>query len=374
MGERTTRRILGMLLGGWVVACAAPQVRARQPAPPRHRALKRLGVVLLLERKDPQAATSLVQAIRSQLADTSIRLDLQTVDRFAAELSRQLALARTTATSRRANVVIWFSLTRSEPLYLYFVEKQGIRLIMRSFGDMAPDERAEAAAIVVRSSVVAFLRGQRLGKKISGPTPAARRRPPPRHPAVPSRRPAPRKIWTSLELGYSYAYDDWDASLTGQHGLEARVALHLRPRWSLLAGYQWTQLASLTDATDRAEVQLRLHRILLGARFRHPFGRWRLGATLAVNADYVAYTVRENDLVVALDERPLFLWSITASLHVGLGLVQRLRLQLDLGAEVGIYNPTLRLVNNDVSGGYSKFGKPGVIRPRLLLALAVDLF
>lgn len=372
MSERATRGILGMLLGCWVLTCAAPRVRARQPDPPRRRAIQRLGVVLLLEKKDPQAATSLVQAIRSQLADTSIRLDLQTVDRFAAELSRQLALARTTATSKRANVVIWFSLTRAEPLYLYFVEKQGIRLIMRSFGDMAPDERAEAAAIVVRSSVVAFLRGQHLGKKIAGPTPTARRRPPPRRsPAV--ARPEPRKIWTSLELGYGYAYDDWDASLTGQHGLEARVALHLRPRWSLLAGYQWTQLGSLTDATEKAEIQLRLHRILLAARFRHPFGRWQVGATLGVNADYLAYTVRENDLVVARDESPVFLWSVTASLHVAVRLVQRLRLQLDVGAEVGLYNPTLRLVNREEDSGYSKFGKPEVVRPRLLLALAVDL-
>lgn len=352
---------------------ATPAARARKPETPRGRAIKRIGVVLLLEKKDPKAAASLVQAIRSQLADTAVRLDLQTVDRFAAELSRQLAMARKTATTRRSNVVIWFSLTRPEPLYLYFVEKQGIRLIMRSFGDMGPDQRAEAAAIVVRSSVLAFLRGQRVGRKIAGPAPPRPRRRPPPPPTLPVGRSTRKKIWTSLELGYAYAYDDWDADLTGQHGLEARVALHLAPRWSLLAAYQWSQLAPLSDTTQQAEVLLRLHRMGLGARFHHALGRWHLGASLMLNADYVDYTVRQDAMVQERNERPLVLFSITPSFHVGVRLAKRLRLQLELGAEVGLYNPTFRLQLSQQPNQFSKFGKPEVIRPRLLLALAVDL-
>ncbi len=374
-------RVLSVLLGGCLLlgmattaraGPAAPAVRARPAVPAARRAIKRIGVVLLLEKTDPKAAAAVVQAIRSQLADTPVRLELKTEERFAAELSGQLALARRTASAKRANVVIWFSVSRPEPLYLYFVEKQGIRLIMRSFGDMEPDERAEAAAIVVRSSVLAFLRGQRVGRKIAGPKPKVNKPPPVVHP--PPAQPTRRKIWTSLELGYTYAYDDWDASLTGQHGLEARVALHLRPRWSLLLGYQWSQPAPLSDSAGITEVQLRLHRLLAGARFRHPFGRWHLGATLILNADYVDYEVRRDAMVLDLDERPLFLWSVTASLHVGLRLVNRLRLQLDVGAEVGIYSPTLRLRTPGLANEYSKFGKPEVVRPRVLLALAVDLW
>lgn len=367
------RTLCAIAIGACALLLAAPVARAREAGPPRRRAIKRIGVVLLLERKDPKAAAGLVQAIRSQLADTAVRLDLQTVDRFAAELSRQLALARSTASSRRANVVIWFSLSRQEPLYLYFVENQGIRLIMRSFGEMGPDERAEAAAIVVRSSVLAFLRGQRVGRKIAGPTPTLRKRRPPPRPPRPPAPTARKKIWTSLELGYTYAYDDWDASLTGQHGLEARVALHLLPRWSLLAGYQWSQLAPLVSSPQHAEVLLRLHRISLGARFRHPLGRWTLGASLFLNADYVDYTVREDAFVQDRDERPLFLFSVTPSFHVGIRLVERLRLQLDLGAEVGLYNPTFRLQIRRQPNEFSKFGKPEVVRPRLVLSLAVDI-
>jgi len=360
-------------MGACALVLATPVVRAREASPPRRRAVKRIGVVLLLEKKDPKATAGLVQAIRSQLADTTARLDLQTVERFAADLSRQLALARSTASSRRVNVVIWFSISRQEPLYLYFVEKRGIRLIMRSFGEMGPDERAEAAAIVVRSSVLAFLRGQRVGRKIEGPTPTIRRRHPPPRPAPPLARTARKKIWTSLELGYAYAYDDWDAGLTGHHGLEARVAVHLLPRWTLVVGYQWCHLAPLVDSTDRAEALLTLHRIGLGARFSHPIGRWTLGASLWLSADYVDYKVREEALVEERDVRPLFLFSLSPSFHVGLRLFDRARLLLDLGAEVGLYNPTFRLEIPGTTNEFSKFGKPEVVRPRLVLALAVDL-
>jgi len=367
-----------VILGCCLLLGATAAAQTPESGAPRRRAIKRIGVVLLLEKKDPKAAASLVQAIRSQLSDTAVRLDLQTVDRFAAELSRQLALARSTATTRRSNVVIWFSLTRPEPLYLYFVEKQGIRLIMRNFGEMDADQRAEAAAIVVRSSVLAFLRGQRVGRKIAGPKPVLRKRPARPPPTPPPPRPTRKKTWTSLELGYAYAYDDWDASLTGQHGLEAHVALHLTPRWSLLAGYQWSQpaplVAPLVRASGDAEVLLRLHRMGLGARFHHALGRWTVGATLLLNADYVDYAVRQDSLVQERDERPLFLFSIFPSFHVGVRLVERLRLQLDVGVEVGLYNPTFRLQTSVQPNEFSKFGKPEVIRPRLLLALAVDLF
>jgi len=372
-----------VLLGCCALLGTTAVAQARQADPPRPRRVKHIGVVLLLEKKDPKATASLVQAIRSQLADTAVRLDLQTVDRFASELSRQLALARRTATTLRSNMVIWFSLSRREPLYLYFVEKHGVRLIMRSFGEMESDERAEAAAIVVRSSVLAFLRGQRVGRKIAGPTPTVRsRRPPPGSPAPPpGSKPRPKpwprhrpaKIWTSLELGYAYAYDDWDAGLTGHHGLMARIALHLTPRWSLLAGYRYSGLAALHDSTDSAEVLLRLHRVFGGARFRHGLGRWHLGASLWLNADYVSYTVREDALVEQHDGPALVLFSLAPTFHVGLRLVQRLRLQLDVGVEVGLYNPTLWLETPGQPNEFSKFGKPEVIRPSLMLTLAVDL-
>lgn len=365
-----------VLLGCCASLVAAATAQARQSDPPRRRAVRRITVVLLLEKKDPQAAANLVQAIRSQLADTAVRLDPQTVDRFGADLSSQLALARRTATSRRSKVVIWFSLSRQDPLYLCFFETQGIRLIMRNFGAMEPDERAEAAAIVVRSSVLAFLRGQRMGRKIAGPTPTLRkRRPPPAAPPRPPPRPphSQAKVWTSLELGYAYAYDDWDAGLTGHHGILARVALHLLPRWSLLAGYGWSQLAPLRDTTDSAEVLLRLHRFFLGARFHHPLGRWRVGASLLVSSDFVSYTVREDALVQQVSGQPLVLFSLTPAFHVGVRLVDRVRLQLDLGAEVGLYNPTLQLQKPGQINEFSKFGKPEVIRPSLMLTLAVDL-
>jgi hypothetical protein len=58
---------------------------------------------------------------------------------------------------------------------------------------------------------------------------------------------------------------------------------------------------------------------------------------------------------------------------VALRLVERLRLQLDMGAEVGLYNPTFRLLTPGSSNDYSKFGKQAVLRPQLLLTLAVDL-
>ncbi len=69
----------------------------------------------------------------------------------------------------------------------------------------------------------------------------------------------------------------------------------------------------------------------------------------------------------------LVLFSLAPTFHVGLRLVQRLRLQLDVGVEVGLYNPTLWLKTPGQPNKFSKFGKPDVIRPSLMLTLAVDL-
>ncbi len=372
-----------VLLGCCTLLGTTVAAQPRPADPPRRKGFRRIGVVLLLEKKDSKAVAGLglVQAIRSQLTDTAVRLNLHTVDRYAADLAGQLALARKTASSGRSTVVIWFRLSGAEPLYLYFVEKQGSRLIMRSFGAMEPDERAEAASIVVRSSVLAFLRGQRVGRKVAGPRPSPRptlrkHRPPPAPSPPPhgrTRRPSPQKIWTSLELGYAYAYDDWDAGLTGHHGILARMAVHLAPQWSLLAGYRWSQLAPLYDTEDRAEVLLRLHRFFLGARFHHAMGQWEVGASIWINADYVRYTVREAALVDQTDGQALVLFSLAPTFHVGVRLVDRLRLQLEVGAEVGLYNPTLQLYTPGEINEFSKFGKPEVIRPCLMLTLAVDL-
>lgn len=360
-------------LAGWLWVAAQPVVA--QPAGARPARSASIKAVLLVERGKPRARTALVTALRAQLSRRGVQLDVLGVRRFAAKLPVQLAMARRAAALRSARVVVWFSLSRSMPLFVYFAEGKQGRLVMRSFGDLEADERAEAAAIVVRSAVGAYERGEQPGTDVAAlprtlkmtHVPAARRKP-----GGLSRR-------LSLELGYGYAYDDWDAAVTGLHNVQLQLALQLHPRWSLFAGYQWTGPVMLRDPANNAEVQLRPHRWALGARLLFPLGkRWELGASLSVAAELVDYVVREQPLVTDLDVRPLMLFSLVPCLHAGVRLFERLRLVVELGLEVELRTPTLQLEMPAeppaTTTRFSKLGRPEVVRPRLLLALVVDLF
>ena len=342
--------------------------RAR-PAPKRVRTPRLVKAVLLVERGRPKARATLVAALRSQLSRRGVRLDVLALRRFGRKLPTQLAMARRAAALRGATVVIWFSLTRSVPLFVYFVEGQGGRLVMRGFGEMETDERAEAAAIVVQSALLGYVRGERPGTDV-GALPLTLRK---LQRSQPRPKPAAPTGRLSLELGYGYAYDDWDAELSGLHGVQVQMAVRLHSRWSLLAGYQWGGPVSLVDPEGRAEVRLRPHRFSLGVRLQFGRGRWQLGAALSVAAELIDYVVLDQPLVTDLDVRPLMLFSLVPCFHAGLRVFNRLRLVVDVGLEVELRTPTLRLDLPGASGGSAKLGRPEVVRPRVLLALAVDL-
>ena len=70
----------------------------------------------------------MVKVLRTQLSRRGVRLDVLPVWRFATQLPVQLTMARRAASLRSATVVVWFSLTRSVPLFVYIVDGQGGRL------------------------------------------------------------------------------------------------------------------------------------------------------------------------------------------------------------------------------------------------------
>ncbi|MFH2006026.1 MAG: hypothetical protein ABI333_05510 [bacterium] len=337
--------------------------------------MRQVKVVLLVERGDLAARATLTLALHTQLSRQGVPLSVVDVRRFAGQLPEQLAMAHRAAELHRATVVVWFSLTRTIPLFAYFLDPAGSRVVMRSFDEMEPEERAEAAAIVVGSAVRVFQRGERPGTD-------ARSLPqglPKQWTKKPKPRPRKRTVGVALEVGYAYAYDDWDGQVTGMHNVHVRFVLRVHRWLSLLAGYQWIQPVSLSatldDAGSRTSVQLRPHRVSLGAQMHFPLGRrWELGPSLSMAAEIVDYVLDDAPLVVDRKAPPPYLITLIPSFHVGVRLAKNLRLVADVGLEIALRMPTLRLALPGGSEPYSTFGKPNLLRPRVLLALALDIY
>lgn len=310
-----------------------------------------------------------VEALRSQLVDLPVDLRVEAVTSLGGELPSQVATARLVARSTGAAIVFWCDLEPPAQVAFYVVESDAAGPVVRDVQGAGPSARLETLALIVRGSVRAVLSGEDL------------RAPPPSEPEaggdlertieipVPG-APASREQdrgWLELEL--AYAFEPYSTADPATHAVDFGLVLGLHERWALFADYRHV-FTAISAETRNVSTRARRHPLSLGARFRHPFGRWVVGADLSATLDYVSRETFAPSLEVNPDQSD-FVFSVSPLLRVSVLLVRRLRLFLSAGAEIffndrtyGVLGETRREVLLD----------PWPVRPRLQLGVAAELF
>ncbi len=332
---------MGALLGmgstviAWVVAVAlvagpsahgAPRVAAPRVA---HK------VVMIAVASQREASFRALQAVRGQLSDVAVALEVHPVDRLDPSAEEQLRTARAVAHFKKASVVFWFDSQRAR-VSIYLRAPGGGRLLERPVRSAGVEGRYEALAVIVRFAVRGLLQGEKVGVRLSPVVPRRAKRtqaPPPLATTPPPvARPA---LGLAMEVGYDM--DLFSDQVAAAQGL--RVALvgtfGQQRRWEVLVGFRME--APLDAQTDTVALSLRRFPINLGGRFLWRRGRVLLGAQLALTV--AVLTARWSVLEGGEEEHNLSLHaavSLSPSLLVGLHLIPRLSLLLGLGVRVGL--------------------------------------
>jgi len=369
-------------------------------------------------RDQAAAAKDLRRAVAAQLSDAPVRLKAHWLPRLGADLRAELGAARRLARSKGTRVVFWCDLTGSDDVYLYLSDRDGGRLLVRQVPQTAGGARAESVAIIVGSSVRAFLRSAaRAGPTVPGARrrfgggravamaparPAARRTAPgaeagggqraggPGDPAaaagaaaagegsVPTLQQPGGPRPTRLSLDLSYALDTYNGDNAPVHGASIGLAYRFHPIWSTFLAYRVVQPINGV-LPDIAEATLQRHPISVGARLHHRMGRFEVGGALALVVDYLSTEARE-----AADSGSNFVkagpdgyWQVLAGaeLRGAYSPVRRLWICFALGAELIIYSSQFA-VNIPSEPEPVPIGElePWFLQPYVRLGLRVDLY
>ncbi len=347
-------------------------------------ALAPVTVVYLAPLNREQEARELAQAVRSQLSDVRARLRLAWSAPRRDTLEAWLAAARATARVEHAAAVFF---TTHQRLHLAFVDKQGLRLLIRSLGTTRATERAEAVALILRSALAAYLRGARLpeARPVPRPRPRPRPRDRPRPPPPPGKAlPAPRRGPTdrlTLELGY--VFDSFSNQAVANHGLGVSLALRVARDWRIRLGGRWSPEMTLRPDAAEDPMRARLQRIpiFLAGRYQRRLGRFTLGVELGVVLEYLRMRIEPTELVERGGDDGDWRAALEPALYGAVRVAPRLRIHVRLSAEIGLrlqefgyLQPSDYGFNPAVTGPFISFGREWAVKPRAEVGLTVDLF
>jgi len=369
---------------------------------------------MLAARSQAVESKELHQAVSGQLSDASVALELRWVVRFAARPPAQLAQARAQARKlargREVVVVFWCDLAAKGEIFLYLVEPQKGRLIVRSVAQTGGG-RAESVAIIVGMSVrailsslprshprsvarsrprsvarpVAGVRGSRpvAGVRGSRPDEASARRP-----VMPltadnplfaeaarlkKERPPPAPRWLLLEMGYAVDFYGRRQMALGStyppsHGASIGLSARFARRWSAFVSFRVTEPIKAIGET--AQISLQRYPLSTGARLRFRLGRWvELGGALSFTFDYVAVDTQAPAGSPSYRNTPHFL--VGGEFRLAFLAVDRLRFLVAVGAEVCL-NPQDRSIPGG-DGDQPIIIDPWPVQPYIRLGISLDM-
>ncbi len=371
-------------------------VPRRAAAPRRAEPAAKRSVVMLAARNQAAASKELHQAVSGQVSDASVSLELRWVHRFAASPGAQLAQARTISRGRKVVVVFWCDLSAKGEIFLYLVEPEKGRLIVRSVARAGGGGLAESVAIIVGMSVRAVLSSlprprPRSAVRVRGsrpvPVPGSARRPAMSLTAdnplfaeaarlkrnLPSRGPR----WLVLEMKYAldfYGKRQMAAGLTYpmSHGVSIGLAARFATRWSAFLSFR--VVGPVKANGDPVLISFQRYPVSTGARIRFRLGRWvELGGALAFIFDYVAVDTQAPDgWDYDLEFRNKLHSLIGGEIRLSFLVLDRLRIIMALGAEVRLNADPPEILNGDEE--QSIILDPWPVQPYFRFGISLDLY
>jgi hypothetical protein len=340
------------MLFGAALLCAVAPGRIALAAGPRH-------LVLVASREDPAPGVKLAEALRAQLSDLDVTLDVAWADQASPTLEGQLATYPGLSVGVDAVAVCWSSPTAAGEQIVHIADGSWQRLLARRVPAEDAGGQAAAAALIIRSAVEILLAGGTIG--VAAPEAQT---PPPRAPQPAASGPAPSIARIGFEIGYAFAARSAEAPAV--HGIAIDAVLSPFAHLSIFAGY--TVWFPVTIEGRVAELTVHRHPVHAGAAWGFAWGRISFGPRAAAVFDSTttetsvprgadAYVRPTRDLIVSAD----------VALELRIRLVDRLALVLAVGADL-VLNRSRYVYHG--ADGPEVVEEPFVAQPRAGLGLA----
>ena len=294
-------------------------------------------VTMLVSLDQEESLRPVVRAVQSQLSDLNVSLYVEQVEVMPGDLRSQVEVAESVTRSSEAIAVFWCDLLAQGQIFLYLSQYEGKRILVRKLEETDADGRAEALAIIVRSSVGMMMQGGSIGVEVKETLGKAE--PEVSKPAVvvPAQAPAAPETESvhlyRLSHSVAYAMNIHASDHRAVRGVDLGIAIHLNSNWSITAGY--TILTPMADGSDILKLKLQRHPVRLGGRFDWSFKDVGIGAGVSLVLDYTTFEISnlESDMIAVSDKGDMVVGLLPA-VHFAFFIVDRLTVFLSAGAEI----------------------------------------
>ncbi len=292
-------------------------------------------VVMIVPSDQEEASLPVIRAVQSQLSDIDVVFRLQPVETLGANLAGQVGVAEAMAREWSSIAVFWCDFAGEEQIFLYLTEYEGDRILVRKLREKEDGGRAEALAIIVRTSVSEMLRGGEIGVRAAE---VVKKEPPPQAPAElpePQEEEPPVDTGPHVRFGVAYALYTYSSKHPALHGLDLGFELVLHPNLALSAGY--TIHGALEEDGDLSSISVKRHPGRLGVSLKFPLGIAELGASLFVVLDVMTFHNYEMvDVLTRVSDENDVVFHILPTLDAVIEIVERLSVFTSVGLDVPV--------------------------------------
>jgi hypothetical protein len=199
---------------------------------------------------EPDTRGALEDALATQLLALPVGLVIEVQDDSASALEQRLDAMKQAATKHKAVAVFWLEVHGSERWFLYAVDAQVQRVVMRPLQTKAGSEATlDTVAVIVRATTDALLHGETLPESAAAPAPATKPKTP--WPVVTEQQKS-----SALRLAAGYFGTMFARQLPWQNGLEVK-AEWIWPTGAYLGlGYTFFAAAEFTEPVPPNFLQL----------------------------------------------------------------------------------------------------------------------
>ncbi|MBI5537179.1 MAG: hypothetical protein HY898_30945 [Deltaproteobacteria bacterium] len=333
-------------------------------------------IVILSPAQTPVPTEPLIAAIRAQLGDVPVRVEVETIAEIPSEMRARIDLAATAAARHQAVGAFWLEVDATGDYLLFLVEPDGSRSLVRRVRRQPAAEAAaiEELAVISRSSVTALLDGRRIGMEGAAASQSASASAAPvgsTPPAVPPpvvAKPSASAQRPSLWLGVGYVGSTYSSQVPWQQGMVLSVRYSPSRSWHM--GFAYAFLPASQVDTDRVSMRLARHPFELNAGYGVWAGPLQAGLELAAILDQTDRSVVVTTSSTLVPEPDQSHWSVGISPRGRLvwRASQQAQLFTSIGADVFFH----RVEYVIESAGNENVTTPRAVRGRVEAGLAVD--